>query len=75
MPFDGEVLRVKMLVKEMEDKKLPNPLYTISTVAIKKPSSLRGEFSLEGADGPTPPEGYVRRFTAMIAEVKCGMQG
>jgi len=74
MPFDGEVLRVKMLVKEMTDKRLPNPLYTLSAVAIKKPPSLRREFSLEEADGPTPPGGYVQKFTAMIAEVKCGMQ-
>jgi len=70
MPFDGEVLRVKMLVKEMADKSLANPLYTLSAVAIKKPSSFRGEFSLGEADSPTPPEGYVRRFAAMVAQVK-----
>jgi len=61
------------LIKEMVDKRLPNPLYTLSAVAIKKPSSLRGEFSLEETDSPTPPEGYVRKFSAMMAAVKQGM--
>jgi len=76
MPFEGEVLRVKILAKEMLDKHLANPLYTLSAVKIERPSVHKcGEFSLNDTDSPHAPDGFEARFTAMIAEVKCGMQG
>jgi len=75
MPFDGEVLRVKMLVKEMIDKSFANPLYTLSAVKIERPSVHKcGEFSLNETDSPHAPDGFEAKFTAMIAEVKLGGQ-
>jgi len=47
--------------KGNDGQKLPNRLYPLSAVAIEKPPSLRREFSLEEADGPIPPGGYVQR--------------
>jgi len=79
MPFDGKVLWVKILVKEMADIRFPNRLYTLSAVEInKKPSaidnSVSGGDNLEEINWPTGrPEGFGRKFAAMITEVKQGM--
>jgi len=80
MPFDGRVLWVKMLAKEVTDKRFPNRLYTLSAVEIgKKPSavedSVSGGDNLEEANWPTGrPEGFGRRFAAMLEEVKSGIE-
>lgn len=42
MPFEGEVLRAKMMVKETVDSNQSNPLYTVAAVEIGKPASERG---------------------------------
>jgi len=87
MPFDGQVLQVKMLVKELADKNAPHhPLYTLSTVEIQQPSRLEEKVDglkrplqtesipTEGGSGSTVLDGYEKRFAAMVAEVKRGMQ-
>jgi len=81
MPFDGRVLWVKILVKEVTDRRFPNRLYTLSAVEIdKKPSavdnSVSGGPNSKGVRLPTGrPEGFGRTFAAMITEVKQGMSG
>jgi len=85
MPFEGRVLMVKMLVKEMADKALNNPLYTLAVVEIQQPSRLEnkvdglsketapdGEYTPRGS-GSTVLDGYEGRLDAMVAEVKRGM--
>jgi len=75
MPFEGEVLRVKILAKEMIDKSFANPLYTLSAVKIERPSVHKcGEFSLGETDSPHAPDGYEAKFASMIEEVKLGGQ-
>gem|GEM_PF-955573 len=79
MPFEGEVLWVKLLVKEMENKTFANPLYTVAAVEIEKPSAIglleSGDSSSEGARSPTGrPEGFAGKFAGMVEEVKQGMQ-
>lgn len=72
MPFDGKVLRVKMLVKETGQSHQNNPLYTVAAVEIAKPASLRGDADAQEsrARGPAPPAGFVDRFAQMVAAVK-----
>jgi len=80
MPFEGKVLWVKILVKEMTDKNLPNPLYNVSAIEVKEKPSATEEFRLsegpntEGARLPiSRPEGFAEKFSAMAAEVKAGI--
>jgi len=86
MPFEGRVLMVKLLVKEMADKVLNNPLYTLAAVEIQQPSRLEkkvdglsketapdGECTPRGS-GSTVLDGYAAKLTAMVAEVKRGME-
>jgi len=79
MPFEGEVLWVKLLAKEMVNKRIPNPIYTLSVVEIKKkPSATEfresGDSGSKGASSPTGrPEGFGEKFAAMVEEVKLGI--
>jgi hypothetical protein len=71
MPFEGEVLRAKMLVKRLTDPQQGNRLYTVSAVEIGKPASLRGASPLsEQGSGPTPPAGFEERFARLAEAVK-----
>lgn len=76
MPYDGQVLRVKMLVKETTDPNSNNPLYTVSAVDVEKPTSTRGDAdSLHSQTRlPAPPAGFADRFARMVDAVKRGMR-
>jgi len=87
MPFEGRVLMVKLLVKEMANKALNNPLYTLSAVEIQQPSRLEGkvdglsketapdgECTSEGGSGSTVLDGYADKLSAMVAQVKRGIE-
>jgi len=71
MPFDGEVLRVKMLVKEMAQADQASPLYTVAAVEIEKPASSRGDADSPRSQTrlPAPPAGFEARFAQMVAAV------
>lgn len=71
MPFGGDVLRVKMLVKELTSREQGARLYTVSAVEIEKPASERGEATPKG-DSPAPPAGFDDRFAQMVRAVKGG---
>jgi len=63
MPFEGEVVRVKILVKEMTDRSLADSLYTLSAVKLERPSVHKyGEFNFEEVDGPRAPDGFGANF-------------
>ena len=70
MPFDGDVLRVKMLVKEFARKEQGTRVYLVEAVEIEAPLSFRGEPVPEGARSPHPPSGAESRFSQMVAAVK-----
>ncbi|MDR3418508.1 MAG: hypothetical protein P4L83_20250 [Nevskia sp.] len=72
MPFGQDILRVKILAKEMRIRSQGARLYTVSAVEIGKPASLRGN-----ADGPesqtrlsTPPAGFDDSFARLVEAVK-----
>jgi len=78
MPFNGRVLWVKLFVKEMANKSLLNPLYTLSAIEIKRqPPGLEikefGGSSSEGASFPADrPEGFGEKFAAMLRRSSAG---
>jgi len=77
MPFDGRVLRVGMLVKELTNPNQQTTLYTLYAVEIRKPPlpKIGDMVSMlpKGSSGSTSLGGYAARFAAMVAEVKRGM--
>jgi len=78
MPFDGKVLRVGMLVKELTNPTQHTSLYTLYAVEIEKPPlpKIGDMVSVlpEGSSGSTSLGGFERKLSAMIAEVKRGMR-
>jgi hypothetical protein len=76
MPFDGNVLEVRILAKEFTKKEYGNRLYLVEAVEISgkaTPASLVGE-AVEGEStesGYSPrPAGVTARFAQMVAAVK-----
>ncbi len=76
MPFDGEMLRVKMLVKELAKEEQGNRIYTVQAVEIGKPGSLIGGADLDAADSaqssPVSDQlpGFEKKFTTLLDAVK-----
>ncbi|MDR2875967.1 MAG: hypothetical protein LBV44_08595 [Methylobacillus sp.] len=72
----GEVLVVKMTVKETTSEKNPNPLYSVETIDVEKP--VREAPSQEGIERDTgssavaeiPTDGLSDNVLRMIADVK-----
>jgi|GEM_PF-138601 len=86
MPFEGQLLMVSLLVKEMVNSRLNNPLYTLYAVEIQQPSRLEGkvdglrketapdgESTSRGGSGSTVLDGYTAKLAAIVAKVKRGM--
>lgn len=70
MPFDGDVLRVKMLVKAFTDPAQGNRIYLVEAVEIETPASNTGESASEDNRSPHRPAGVNDRFAQMVAAVK-----
>lgn len=74
MPFDGEVLRVKIMVKEFAMREQGVRLYTVQTVEILKPASIAGILPQQKLTQVyVPPAGFNERFAQMVDAVKSGM--
>jgi len=77
MPFDGEVLRVKMLVKELTNPAQGNTLYTLAVVEIGEAPggglAESGEYTAGGIGSTGRPGGFAERFAQMVEEVKRGL--
>jgi len=85
MPFDGQVLEVTMLVKELTNSQRGNILYTLHAIEIgkaaeagkkvdrsSKDAAPDGEYTPRGS-GSTVLDGFDEKFASMVAEVKEGM--
>jgi hypothetical protein len=81
MPFDGNVLQVRILAKEFKQTAQGNRLYLVEAVEIEgeaTPASLREGTAVEGggvSEGnrtPPRPAGVSDRFAQMVAAVKRG---
>ncbi len=74
MPFDGDVLRVKILAKQHMRPDQGTRLYTVQTVEIEKPASVRGEpTSPTATPVSVPPAGFRDKFARLVAAVKRAM--
>jgi hypothetical protein len=69
MLFDGDIRRVKMLVKEFSRAGQGARLYTVAAVEIEEARVNRGE---RGIASPVsvPPAGFEKRFAQLAASVK-----
>ena len=73
MPFDGEVLQVRILAKRYVDQQQGNRLYLVEAVEIGTPASFTGESaSSYEARSPHRPAGVDSSFAQMVAAVKRG---
>lgn len=73
MPFDGEMLLVKIMAKEHRQKDQGTRLYLVQAVEIEKPASIGGSHaspSLTTSPISVPPAGFNSRIAQMIAAVK-----
>ena len=73
MPFDGDVLQVRILAKRYVDQQQGNRLYLVEAVEIGTPASFTGESaSSYEARSPHRPAGVDSSFAQMVAAVKRG---
>lgn len=71
MPFDDRVLRVEMLIKEFRIRKDDDRLYTVESVEIEAPASLReASVSYPKQARFTPPSGAMDRSHQMGAKIR-----
>lgn len=71
MPFDGDVLRVKILAKEFIQKGYGTRLYLVQAVEIEKPTSIGGSLPQQSLTQVyVPPASFEARFAQMVAAVK-----
>ena len=73
MPFDGDVLLVKIMAKEFRQERLWTRLYLVQAVEIEKPASIGGiTASPELPTSPTsvPTAGFRSRLAQMVAAAK-----
>jgi|GEM_PF-776523 len=69
MPFMDDVLRIKMMVKEFQEKEYGSRLYLINAVEIETPASLHGEASTEEHSSHRPA-GVTDKLARMVESVK-----
>lgn len=77
MPFDGDVLKVRIMVKALRRTDQGNRIYLVQALEIGTPASERGDSTVP-ADRtrlPHPPAGVDGRFAQMVAAVKRGIDG
>ncbi len=73
MPFDDDILNVKILAKEFVDQKEGTRIYLVRTVEIEKPASNREALtSAEPSQVPFPPAGFSKEFSTLYEAVKKG---
>lgn len=74
MPFDGQMLRAKIMVKEMAQRDQGRRVYLVNAVEIKKPASSFRVDSTSADEGsrrsPVPPAGFSDNFNALADRVK-----
>lgn len=71
MPFDGDVLRVKILVKEHKQTQQGNRIYLVQALEIEKPATHRGQLiSFETDRFYVPAAGFDDKIQALDAAVK-----
>lgn len=71
MIVDGEVLAVKMTVKETVSDKQPNPIYSVETLETTKPA-LEAPFGIErepGQDRNSPQAGFSSNVRLMLKKI------
>jgi hypothetical protein len=75
MPFDGDVLMVKMLVKQFIDQEKGNRLYLVQAVEIENAGIVgedpvvSGQFQFGDLAKSSPPSGVSSKLAQMIAAV------
>ncbi len=77
MPFDGRVLRVKLLAKAFRREVSGTRLYLVEAVEVEAPGLVEeGQTSdrSPGRSSPSPPDASGDRFAEMAAIVKRGQQ-
>ena len=69
--FDGDVLKVKILVKEFKTEEPGNRIYLVQAVEIEAPASFRGASTVLGDQArlPHPPAGVSSIFAQMVGSV------
>lgn len=78
MPFDGDVLLVKMMVKQFIDPEKGNRLYLVQAVEIENAGIVgedpvvSGQFQSGVSAESSPPSGVNQRLVQMIEAVKGG---
>lgn len=67
MPFEGQVLRVKILAKQLAAKEQGTRLYSVEAVEIRKPASFEGE---PAETASSQLAGFRDKFDALLDAVK-----
>lgn len=80
MPFDADVLRVKIMAKEFAEKGRGTRLYLVQAVEIENAGvvgkdHMSGQFQREASSASSPPPDVSSRFAQMADAVKRGMGG
>lgn len=72
MPFDGDILQVKLLVKEFKQAGQGSRIYLVQALEIETPASERGDSTVldDQTRLPHPPAGVSSRLAEMVAAVK-----